>query len=370
MSGLLGFLLSGALNGHTLASMLAKSLALAASVILVIQTLRTDSPWAKRFCIRGKHADCDGITSSKAAWLLPGVTWAEIGLLYFSGTLLLLITHASSASTLQLLAWLSLLCLPFVVYSIAYQAFIARKWCILCTVVQVMLAGDIIALWTYADWPVYNWALREVCWTALVLMTPIALWMLIKPLVVGVQELKDTRETLLRFKGNDQFFRKALSEQPVYSVPQTDCAIVLGNPKSEKIITVVSNPYCNPCAKTHKVIDDWLAYTDDLQVRLVLTSSMNDSEANRHLIALTKKQDHALTRQALSDWYRQSTKNYSTWARKYPLDNPAAQDEVLHMLQQQNNWCAAANVPFTPLVIVNGHQLPQSYLVEDLKYLM
>lgn len=368
---LAGFFIPGrALDAYALASLLLKCAGGAASVVLVMQSLQADSPWVKRFCVQGKYADCEDILSSKAALIAPGFTWAEAGLLYFTAGTLALLLQPGTAAVLQALAFLSLLCLPYVVYSISYQAFTAKKWCVLCTAVQILLAADFVVLLRYISWPLHPWPLHQAYGFALALLTPPAVWMLIKPLVLKAHELITARKTLLRFKGNEQLFHQALAEQPSYALPQPDCAIVLGNPQSDKIITVVSNPYCNPCAKTHKALDEWLAYTDDLQVRLILTSSVNDSEANRHLIALTKTHDHAITRQALSDWYRQRTKNYAAWARKYPVEKSVMHEEVSRVLQQQNTWCQNANVPFTPLVIVNGHQLPDAYLVEDLKYLI
>jgi len=100
----------------------------------------------------------------------------------------------------------------------------------------------------------------------------------------------------------------------------------------------------------------------------MLTASQNDSETNKHIISLYKLKDKRLVKEALNAWYAQPVKQYGRWARKYPVE--LAPEVFSPVLQAQDNWCSQAKISFTPLIIVNGYQLPKSYVLADLKYLI
>jgi len=345
-----------------------KCAGLGASLLLVTQTLQVDNPLAKSFCFKGKHADCDDILTAKASHVFPWLSWSEVGMFYFTATLLLLVFSYGTPGIPETLAVLSALCLPYVVYSLSYQAFVAKKWCVLCTSVQAVLVLEFFVYTGHLSNPFAKLEIGGYYSLALAALFPVLIWALLKPLLKSAGELSSARKTLAKFRNNDELFKKELSAQPAYNLPNEDFAIVLGNPASKKIVTIVSNPYCTPCSITHKELDDWLSVSDDLQVRVILTNTQQGNETARHLVALNNTGDTALVKQALHDWYKQSKKDYTSWAKKYPADLQSALcDEVM---EKQNKWCETADVRFTPLVIVNGHQLPESYKIEDLKYLV
>ena len=337
------------------------------SALIVYQGIQKDSKLVKTLCLSGKNGDCNAIINSEASKIFSWLSWGEVGLLYFSGIFLVSLFCNATPGITQALAVFSALCLPYVIYSISYQAFIAKKWCIMCSAIMAVLTLEFLLLYGQIANPAI--ALTRSGWyqLALCLVAPAAVWSMIKPWLVSAAELLAAKKTLAKFKNNDALFKKVLSEQPSYDLPNPDYSIVLGNPASKNIITIVSNPYCNPCSEAHKTIDQWLSVTDDLQVRVILTKSPNDQTV-RHLVALNNKGDAKLIKHALNDWYKQRKKDYPAWAKKYPANLDSADCD--HVLQQQSDWCASADVRFTPLVIVNGHQLPENYLIEDLKYLI
>jgi uncharacterized membrane protein len=364
-----GFFIQGQSTGwYNIYLLLLKCTGLTAAVLLLVQSIESDNPYVKTLCFKGKHADCDDILTSRASRLFSWLSWSEIGMFYFSGTFLLMLFSYSVPGIPQTLAVLGTLCLPYIVYSLSYQAFIAKKCCVLCTAVQAVLLLEFFAHLGSLSNPLNLLNVTGFYRIAVSMLVPVLAWMIVKPLFKRSGELDAAKKTLAKFKHNDELFKKVLSEQPSYSVPNEDFSIVLGNPASKNIVTIVSNPYCGPCSKAHKALDEWLAVSDDLQVRVILTQTPQNNETGRHLIALNNNGDAELVKQALHDWYKQSKKDYQSWAKKYPANLESAVCDTV--LQKQSEWCETADVRFTPLVILNGHQLPESYVIEDLKYLI
>ncbi|ASU33376.1 vitamin K epoxide reductase family protein [Mucilaginibacter xinganensis] len=362
------FIQNRAFSWYNCLLLLLKSGGLTTAVLLLVQSIQSDNPYVKTLCFKGKHADCDEILTSRAAKLVSWLSWSEIGGFYFGGTFLLLLFSYTTPGVPETLAVLSAACLPYIVYSLSYQAFIAKKWCVLCTTVQAVLLAEFFANLSNFSNPLNHLTTVGFYRITISMLMPVLAWIVVKPLFKRSGELNAARKTLAKFKHNDELFKKVLSEQPSYNQPNQDFSIVLGNPASKNIVTIVSNPYCGPCSTAHKALDEWLAVSDDLQVRVVLTNTPQSSEAARHLVALNNTGDAELVKQALHDWYKQSKKDYPSWAKKYPADlDSVACDNVL---RKQNEWCESVDVRFTPLVILNGHQLPESYVIEDLKYLI
>ena len=73
-------------------------------------------------------------------------------------------------------------------------------------------------------------------------------------------------------------------------------------------------------------------------------------------------------RQALIDWYTPDQKDYEMFAAKYSLNGELEMKES--KLEAMNKWCREVDISFTPTFFVNGYQLPETYTIEDLKYLL
>lgn len=134
---------------------------------------------------------------------------------------------------------------------------------------------------------------------------------------------------------------------------------------------MVSNPFCGPCAKAHQTIDDWLKYRNDLQLKIIFTTTNHDDDertkVSRHISALSILNDSQLIEDALNDWYAKGAEKYETWALKYPI---IYNDELKIVTERQKQWCDMAEIAYTPTILVNGYRLPEPYRLDDIKYLM
>lgn len=113
----------------------------AIATLLVWHDIDRYSPAVQAVCGISKKLNCNAVLDSKGSGLF-GIKWSTIGFSYFVGGLLYIMVkgfdHATALSTL----WqINLLGTLYVFYSLYYQWKIAKNWCVLCLLVQVVLIG-------------------------------------------------------------------------------------------------------------------------------------------------------------------------------------------------------------------------------------
>ncbi|MCR8561018.1 thioredoxin domain-containing protein [Mucilaginibacter sp. BJC16-A38] len=349
-----------------------KTAGLITSTLLLIQSIDSNNPLIQKLCETTTKVNCNAILSSKAAKVFEGLTWSEVGFFYFGGTWLLLLFGGGSVTVLWTLAILNAVSLPYTVYSIYYQARIAKQWCVLCCVVQALLWLEFLTQVSTFTHPFVFTGSGDVITIFICLLTPVILWTLLKPLFLKQQQLQPLKQQLRRFKYNTELFTNTLTAQPKYAIPGEEWSIVLGNVEADNIITMVSNPYCGPCAKAHKQLTELLEQgSGAVQARIVFTADNTDADIKtpvaRHLMALNELPDKTIVENALHDWYEQKQKDYQAWAKVYPVQLNEAN---FYKLEKQNAWCKMAEVTATPTTLLNGYRLPDLYQLPDLKYML
>jgi uncharacterized membrane protein/thiol-disulfide isomerase/thioredoxin len=359
------------MSWHNAIAGLIKTGGLAVSVLLLMQSIDKNNPLVQTLCGGGGKTNCNAILASKAANVFEGLTWSEVGFFYFAGSWLALIFGGGSIAMLQILAILNVLSLPYTVYSIYYQARVAKQWCVLCCTVQALLWLEFVSLVTAFTQP-FSFLNATEWFSLLICMAlPVSTWLLLKPLLLKAQQIKPLKDQLRHFKYNSELFNSMLKEQPKYVMPAEEWSIVLGDIEANNIITMVSNPYCPPCAKAHDVLDDWLNHNPDIQVRIVFTAENTEKDiktpVTRHLMALNQLPDKAIIKRALHDWYNQKQKDYDAWAKVYPVQ---LNEAVFIQLDKQKAWCDLAEIKATPTQLVNGYVLPAAYQIKDIKYML
>lgn len=319
----------------------------------------------KKLCGISSKTDCHQVVNSPAGKLFGWLSIADIGLVYFSGSTLTLIW--GGASTISALLWLNIAALPYTLFSVSYQAFVIRKWCTLCLLVQTTLwltAG--LHGWA-SNWSITvlaGFSIRSFLLPGAALALVSLVWVVLKPLLVMPKTIQQTTKELARFKRSESLFTTLLSAQPVIDTGTMTAELVLGNQDAPVTITVVSNPFCGPCADAHDIIEKLLAvYADEIRVveRFAGSPSKEESQTNqvaRHLIGLSNHPDLS---EALRTWY--SNKNYDLLQQRYPT-NPAIDSVQVH--NEHMDWCNAVRIEYTPTVFINGQMLPDLFTISDL----
>ena len=180
--------------------------------------------------------------------------------------------------------------------------------------------------------------------------------------------VRSLRYRLDQFRHNGDLFLLALNNQIQHRLGDELKPIILGNPEPNTVVTIVSNPYCEPCRKAHIFIDQLMEQRKDIQVRIILIGNNNSARIKlvQHMIALGRLEKN-LIRSALKDWYEQRYATFELWSEKYPI---IIDETVENICLLQSKWATSAGIIFTPTILVNGYILPEPYQLEDLKYLI
>ena len=336
--------------------------------LLLQKQLHIESRYADKICSLFKQNDCNNVLESKAAKLFGVIGLSEIGFGYFSANMLLLLL---SPAFITAIALINIFTLPFTFWSVWYQRVKAKQWCVLCLIVLALLWVICIinGLFGYLRLPeLSDPALLNLIISGSLYVISILGINLLMPKINADKSIQSLRQSLNSMKADENVFTTLLKQQPFYETNDCDSVIRFCNPNSKLRLTVLSNPYCNPCAKMHKSIEDLLQQVNnDISVQYILSSfgeTLNST--NKYLIAACMDANPASIGQILDDWFENGKALKDDYFKEFSLDmeNPAIEIEF----QKHEAWKTKTQLRSTPTLLVNGYQLPENYKVEDLRY--
>ena len=120
-------------------------LGLVFSILLFRNELNIKSSFTEKLCHITSNTDCEAVTNSSVSKIVGSVTWAEIGIVYFSGGLIIL-SVINRIEAISLIKVLSICSIPYPVFSVLYQWLKIKKWCPLCLLVQSVLIFEFLFL--------------------------------------------------------------------------------------------------------------------------------------------------------------------------------------------------------------------------------
>jgi uncharacterized membrane protein len=328
---------------------------------------------ARRLCQTSDTTDCHSILDSPAAKLFGLFSWAELGMLYFGFQLVALLIGVLSqqlTSTLGILAGLGLLAVLYVPYSIYYQAQVVCQWCRFCLGVQAVLTLQAsLSLVTHSfSFNVFSvFPYTPFVWGVAL---PVLIWLIVKPLWIESIKGKEVSRNLRRFQSNEKLFADMLaSQEAVPPIPRDMPVLRYGNPEAANTLTVVTNPFCGPCAQMHERIDKLLAANPFVKIETIVLTGDDPNEKRARLAALwlalqEKGQD---VQMAMKRWYKLQTKDIDSYAQGI---NDAVDEPQMEKVMTSSEWVNKANINATPTVLLNGRRFPEPFQVEDLSYLL
>ena len=345
-----------------------KTAGLGISILLLMQSADSNNPLLQKLCGTDKNKNCHAILSSKAAKISDELSWSEVGFFYFAGSLLVVLICGQHIRLIQFLAILNILGLPYTFYSIYYQGRIARQWCLFCLSIQGLLWLEFFAFLPYFSNKIVIPSVQESGLFLISMLVPLLSWIFVKPLLLQSALVKPLKQQLRVLKYNTEVFDNMLVKEIQYRLIGDEDSILIGSTSAKNTVTVVSNPFCNACSKTHKLLDELAEYSEDVRLQfLFVARSYNkarDNKVVRHFMSLKTS---PLLKQAINDWYAQENKDYELWEKKYPYEETAS---TLKAIETQLDWCRMVGIEATPTVFINGRKLPKVYQPQDLKYIL
>lgn len=353
-------------NWHYNATLLTKLLGTILSSLLLWQSIDKNNPFIQNICQAGGKSNCNAILTSNAAQITPWLSWSEVGFFYFSAGFLALIINPNSILFLWILGTMALF---YTCWSIYHQAFVAKQWCILCLTIQLTFIIEFFinlnlfsVLKANPSLLNFNDSVSFLQGLALAIL----FWISLKPILQKSQQVQTLINDLRRFKNNPELFLNLLrkQEEMQFVAPNMN-TVILGNSTAEHTITMVTNPFCQPCARTHKQIDKLLERNKNLKCQVIFyTGNHNNEKDSRAIVAETilslPKNKQA---EALHMWNENDEANIEKWKKQLDLQES---NSFPNSLKQHQVWCEVSKIKGTPTLYFDGLKLPELYRVNDL----
>jgi protein-disulfide isomerase/uncharacterized membrane protein len=336
------------------------------SYLLVLKQMHIHSRYADKICSLFSKSDCNNVLESEAAKLWGVFGWSEIGLGYFSANVVLLLFLPQ---TISLLALINIVTLPYSFWSVWYQKVKAKQWCPLCLIVQVLLWSFFIlnCIFGHIHFQLFNYSVIPLFFIGSIYAIFVFGFNLLIPNLSRGNEVEQVKQEINAIKADEAVFKALLTQQTHYDVSEVDSQIIFGNPDANLKITILTNPFCNPCAKMHKRVKKMLQDTNrKVSVQYILSSFNADLEyANRYLIAVYLQKEQNEFEDIIAGWFEKGKSLKEVFFDKLQLvmNHPAIETEF----QKHEAWREKTQIRATPTIFVNGYKLPDNYKIEDLR---
>ncbi|SOE19577.1 Peptidase C39 family protein [Spirosomataceae bacterium TFI 002] len=349
------------------ALLLLKATGAVLSALLLAKSANTDNEFVNKLCNVGSKVSCQSILDSPAAKLTSWLSLSDIGFIYFFASLISILMLGNDLSTfLTYHAVTSGLALAFGAYSIYYQGKIAKMWCPLCLGVVGVLTLEAVIVFALFE-PLFSLKQSYALATLVSLTIPIAFLLLYKNELTKAAERDGLKNELSRLKANTKIIEALMASQKVMPfLPKGIGMVSIGNKDAEHVLTVVSNPLCNPCAKMHQRIEKVLEKTDNLRCDIVFTTNHDDIDIGGKVVRKILSLPTLMQEEAISEWYNSNNRNFNDWNKKY-LN--VEEKEVAELFRrEQKQWNDDAEIKSTPTLFYDGKKLPMIIKVEDLEF--
>ena len=325
------------------------------------------------FCKMGTKTDCDAVIHSPASRLFGLVHLSELGAWYFIGGLLTIMVSSLTAFNLSALLSFSFAVLPFSFYTIHYQWRVIKKWCPLCLAVMAVFGLEcLVSYFGVLDFQI-SWVAVYTMFIAFVL--PLIFWITVRKRFMESFNLPALEKNLNRFIKSEQVFQSLLLNQQVTETGNFEIETILGKVKAPIVITMVTNPTCGPCGRTHKILESFLElFENEVSIKYRFMVNPNDNlsashQVINHLISLQLTDQESEFQSAMSNWFsRTGEKDLKKWKNDYPLKTMTDDATVHEIINQHYQWCKKSGITATPTVFINGKLMPEEFSIQDLKF--
>lgn len=335
------------------------------SFLLILKQIKVSNVHVDKICSLFRQKGCSSVLDSSAAKLGGIVSWSEIGLGYFFVNIIISFCFPTF---ILYMALINVLTLPYTIWSILYQKIVVKQFCILCLSVMTIL-------WTIFFINVF-WGIIKLSELNILNFLLISLVYIVSILSINIfmryfknsQDVERITQKLNSIKSNERVFNILLKEQPFYEVNKETSSILFGNIESNILITILTNPHCNPCAKMHNRVSKMIKEKNHFCFQYIFTAFTPDLRvSNKYLSAIFFNKTVADREDIYQEWFNGGKDNKELFFDKYNIDINS--EAVLDELERHDDWKSKNTLQATPIILINGYILPSNYKIEDLKYI-
>jgi uncharacterized membrane protein len=330
---------------------------------LIIKEKLTPDGYSSKFCSNSSKTDCQSVINSKEAKIFNAVDLSDASIIYFSFISIIFII-ASNVIVFKVLSFLSL---PLILFSAYYQYFKIKKWCALCLIIigVLLLQFSILTIIPSEE----KLDLLILLPMLLILSLIIISWMNFKKLLITQVRNEELRINNLSFKRNYHLFLPYYKSLPLIDTSEDSIIdISIGNPNANVRILTVTNPFCEFCFETHKILMKLLEkYENQILIRFRFFIPYENRDNPETQIA-ERLMDLFLNEKdcfeaAFQHWY--SKVSIQEWFNKW---GKCKNESINNILKHQQQWSVNNNIDSRPAILINEKFFPKFYTPEDIKH--
>ncbi len=354
----------------------------ATGYLLIAKDLGITYEQVEAFCNAGQKTNCDRILSSEEAKIFGGITLSDAAAGYFLFQTLMvglfIPLSGGIASYYGVLALLSLVAIPVVVYSFYYQLVKAGTWCRLCLLVDgILIVQAALFGYMYIEGIISLGAI-----SALPVSLTLFLFVAIGSGLVLVKNIlkkagKSERKEVIanRIKYNPDVFTGLLFQQDRMDTTPFEQELLIGDPQAPVRILMAASLGCGPCKKGFEKATQLVAtYPDKVHLALRFRDSGSGengvSSASTYLIEYWRRYIHGKADRSdrgeklIRDWYGEP--NIKSFKQRYPMKENHSLNGAADLAEQHYTWIEQTGINATPTFLINDYKLPRQYRIEDL----
>jgi uncharacterized membrane protein len=372
-----------ATHGYFYILLLAKTIGTILGTMLVGYSVDSQNAFLQSVCKINDSTNCNNILNSPAAKLTDWLSWSEIGLFYFGGGLIYLISPfpnpSLGLSKEIVLLFLSVLALPYTFWSVWYQWRVARQWCVLCLVVQALIWAEVCLFQAFSAKEGLSLLFRQgstafydglgiEALVGVVAFLPLpALWVLLKPQLQSAVRYEPLLREFQKLKFSPTYLGALMSQQrqlpPIFEGMKV---IEMGNPEADHTLIVVSNPTCASCRRNHLALEKLVQKNSNLKCQIIMAANPQEEAGRVALQILSLPADQMAD--ALHSWFEKEGQQYRQW--QHTLPNHSDTPEAKHLFDMHLQWLRLAGIQTAPQYFLNSVPLPSYYNMAELPKLM
>jgi hypothetical protein len=346
---------------------LTKSTGLFFSLLLFRNELNIRTKFTDKLCHLSTNTDCNAVTKSKASRVFGSISWADVGIAYFTGGLIVLFIFPFT-TVLQLFSILSIASLPYPAYSFLYQWLKIRKWCPLCISVQMVLICEFGILFNNIG--IDSLLMPVLVNTFIAFSIVLIIVLLIKMLYIGLKEKDHYRLRLMKLKRDPAIFHNLIEKGEKIEIPKSRSSLIFGDIKSNLTITVFLSYYCSACAKKFPSIKRLIDNQPKVRIQMVFPASKEELSLKLTgiICSMHNSGNDEYIPELLDKWYNTGSKSKQKLLDQYKGEADPAQ--INEMMEYHSMLFNSGKIAHVPSVYVNGYSLPEMYELEEVKFFM
>ena len=343
------------------------------------------------FCKIGKSMNCDRILNSDAAKIFGWeVTFSDTVASYFLFQLLvisfLVPFENAEVSFLWALSVISVFTIPVILYSLYFQLFNVKTWCMLCLVVDgvLIIQAIIFGYIYYIDILSFNdAALQSLALLALLFLVIGSALLLIKKYIEIINKSNVSEIRANRIKHSPHIFTNTLFQRNRIVTTSFQEELFIGNPDAQVKFLMVAMPGCIHCGpellRATQLVSMYPNNVNlTIRFQFLLLRNMEPSSIIMEFIYLLeywrreiygKNNESDATEKLLKDWY--AVKDIGKFKKKYPLAGNDIYDyRTMDLAVQHSEWVHNLGITRFPTYFINNHWVPRDYNMEDMMTMM